>query len=157
MTVFGKFIPLEIRVFTVSGAVKWLVKRYWMESESKLVHLRNGSNGTVGGCHHISVDSVSVSAYHPAAPGLSPKHTIYAFIVDGQISTIFVLWKERKINKKGPGLAHLKKNNDVSSFDAVGIPSGCFLHVQLPFLIESSKIVRCAWVIELVRWKRGRE
>ena len=29
-------------------------------------------------------------------PGLSPKHTIYVFIIYGQICTMFVMWKERK-------------------------------------------------------------
>ena len=36
-----------------------------------------------------------VCAYNPAAPGSSPKHTIYAFIIYS-ICAIFVMWKERK-------------------------------------------------------------
>ena len=46
-----------------------------------------------------------VCAYHPAAPGSNLKHTIYAFFN--------LYWncneKRTKINKKRPGLAHLKK------------------------------------------------
>ena len=44
-------------------------------------------------------------AYHPVAPGLNPKHTIYTFF-------IFYCWncnEKRTKNKKRPGLANLKK------------------------------------------------
>ena len=39
-----------------------------------------------------------VWTFHPAVPGSSPKHTIYAFIVWSQIcaSLVFALWNERK-------------------------------------------------------------
>ena len=40
------------------------------------------------GCH--------LCAYHPAAQGSSPMHTIYDFIIYGQMCAIFVMWKERK-------------------------------------------------------------
>ena len=36
-----------------------------------------------------------VCAYHPAAVGSSPKHTIYAFIIYSNCA-IFVMWRERK-------------------------------------------------------------
>ena len=32
-----------------------------------------------------------VCTFHPAAPGLTPKHTIYAFIINSQICSIFVI------------------------------------------------------------------
>ena len=32
-----------------------------------------------------------VCAYYPVAPGLSPKLTIYAFIINSQIRAVFVL------------------------------------------------------------------
>ena len=41
------------------------------------------------GCRHSTVDS-SV-AFHSAAPGLSPKHTIYALIIYSQICAMFVM------------------------------------------------------------------
>ena len=47
------------------------------------------------GCRHSSVDS-SVP-YHPADPGLSPKYTIYAFIIYCHICHV----KWMKINEKG--------------------------------------------------------
>ena len=50
------------------------------------------------GCHHSSVDS---------SAGSSPKHTIYAFIICSICAICHV--KRTKINKKRPGLAHLKK------------------------------------------------
>ena len=50
-------------------------------------------------CHKIRG---FVCAYHPAAPGSNPKHTIYAFFN--------LYWNcnenRTKINKKRPGLAH---------------------------------------------------
>ena len=45
------------------------------------------------GCRHSH--SGFVCAFHPAAPGLSPKHTIYAFIIYS-IFAIFFVWEERK-------------------------------------------------------------
>ena len=43
-------------------------------------------------------------AYHPAALGSSPKHTIYAFIIYGQICAMFVSSKEQnKQNEAGFG------------------------------------------------------
>ena len=52
-----------------------------------------------------------VRAFHPAAPGLTPKHAIYAFIIYSQMCAISVLHgkKRTKIKKKRPVLAHLKK------------------------------------------------
>ena len=47
--------------------------------------------------------------YHPAGPGLSPKHTIYAFIIYSQHLCYIFLVKRTKINKKRPGLAHSKR------------------------------------------------
>ena len=50
-----------------------------------------------------------VCAYHPAALGLSLKHTIYVFTIYSQISAIFVLHCENNENEqKMQGLAHLK-------------------------------------------------
>ena len=40
--------------------------------------------------------SALVCAYNPAVPGLSPKHTINAYIIYSQICDIFFVWKERK-------------------------------------------------------------
>ena len=45
-----------------------------------------------------------VCAFHPAAPGLSPKHTIYAFIIYSENCPIFVIVKRTIINKKEAGL-----------------------------------------------------
>ena len=43
-----------------------------------------------------------VHTFHPVTLGLSPKHTLFAFIICSRICAIFVfaLWKERKLNKK---------------------------------------------------------
>ena len=41
-----------------------------------------------------SVDSSAPTI--SAAPGSSPKHAIYAFIIYSQICAIFVMWKEWK-------------------------------------------------------------
>ena len=43
---------------------------------------------------------------HPSAPGLSPKHIIYAFFNLYCSNFIFVIWNVERINKKRPGLAH---------------------------------------------------
>ena len=49
-----------------------------------------------------------ILAYHPATPGLSPKHTIYTFIIIVNLCYISHA-KRRKINKKRPDLAHFLK------------------------------------------------
>ena len=41
-----------------------------------------------------------VCAFHPPAPGSTPKHAIYAFIIYSQISAIFVLHCEKNENKQ---------------------------------------------------------
>ena len=55
---------------------------------------------------HRSGDTAMLSglvcAFHPAALGLSPKHTIYAFIHLLKYCTV----EKTKINKKRPGLAY---------------------------------------------------
>ena len=50
------------------------------------------------GCRHSTVDS-SV-AFHSAAPGLSPKHTIYALIIYSQICAMFVMWNDGNKQKE---------------------------------------------------------
>ena len=53
--------------------------------------------------------------FHSAAPGSSPKHTIYAFINLLKC----VMWKMTKINEKRPGLAHFEGiyvKNVITSF-----------------------------------------
>ena len=49
-------------------------------------------------------------AYHPAAPGSSPKHAIYAFIIYSQICAIFVMWKEQNKQKEAGFGPFFKKN-----------------------------------------------
>ena len=44
-----------------------------------------------------------ICAYHPAAPGSNPKHTIYAFF---NLYYWNCIKKITKVNKKRPGLAH---------------------------------------------------
>ena len=53
-----------------------------------------------------------VCAFHPATLGLTPKHTIYAFIVYSQTCALFVLvlWKKRKINEKEAVFGPFKKH-----------------------------------------------
>ena len=46
-----------------------------------------------------------VCAFHPATPGSSPKHTIYTL---KHLKLNLCIVKGTKINKKRPGLAHLK-------------------------------------------------
>ena len=43
-----------------------------------------------------------VCAFHPAAPGSTPKHTIYAFIIYSQICAIivFALWEKNENKQK---------------------------------------------------------
>ena len=54
-----------------------------------------------------------ICAYHLAAPGSNPKHTIYTFFN-------LYYWncdeKRTKINKKRPGLAHFKKRMQMTDF-----------------------------------------
>ena len=50
-----------------------------------------------------------VCAYQPATPGLSPKHTIYAFFIYSQNLCYICPEKRTKNNKKRPGLVHLFK------------------------------------------------
>ena len=54
------------------------------------------------GCRHPC-------AHHPAAPGSSPKHTIYAFIIYSTYLCYTCHGKRTKINKKRPGFAHFTK------------------------------------------------
>ena len=58
-----------------------------------------------------------VRAFQSAAPGLTPKHTTYAFITYSQICGIFVLamWeknKNKQKDKKRPGLGIFKKQSN---------------------------------------------
>ena len=47
------------------------------------------------------------------APGSSPKHTIYAFYIQTFYCICHCVGKGMKINKKRPGLAHLKKESSI--------------------------------------------
>ena len=59
-----------------------------------------------------------VCAYHSAAPGSNPKHTIYAFF---NLYYWNCIEKITKINKKRPGLAHfLKKTPSVNILIPIG-------------------------------------
>ena len=54
-----------------------------------------------------------VCAYHPAAPGSSPKRTIYALSLSSQVGAIPICLEKRiKINKKMPGLTHFLQKHD---------------------------------------------
>ena len=69
-----------------------------------------------------------VCAYHPAASGSNPKHTIYAFSICIEVNE-----KRTKINKKRPGLAYKKRvpclprvPNQVLTTQVSCRPSKCF-------------------------------
>ena len=52
-----------------------------------------------------------ICAFDPAAPGSSPKHTFYAFIIYSQICAIFVMWKEQNKQKEAGFGPFFKKKN----------------------------------------------
>ena len=62
----------------------------------------------------ISIDSftnILMAGHHSTvALGLNPKHNSFGYIVEIYIIFVVALWKERKLNKKRPGFAHLKMN-----------------------------------------------
>ena len=54
----------------------------------------------------------SLSAFHPAAPGSSPKHTIYAFTICSQSYAIFSTHCDKNENKqKEAGFCSFKNIN----------------------------------------------
>ena len=59
----------------------------------------------------------SLSAFHPAAPGSSPKHTIYAFTICSQSYAIFSTHCDKNENKQKEG--HVGKNKNFVNFSRV--------------------------------------
>ena len=84
-----------------------------------------------------------VCAYHPAAPGLDPKHTIYAFFN--------LYWncneKRTKINKKRPGLAHFFKK---SCYDYYVVVYHCIGVIYLVIATNMMQI-RCFFWLRLLQ------
>ena len=92
----------------VCGTIRFVVKRfavvvltYWMNKinirrtflhlpSKSYLSIKKGLFSYLWMRQNVLQGGQFVCTYNPAAPGSSPKHTIYAFIVYGQICAIFV-------------------------------------------------------------------
>ena len=80
-------------------------------------------NILMGGRHSF------VCAYHPAAPGSNPNHTIYAFF---NMYYWNCIEKITRINKKRPGLAHFLSMYNKSIY--ISIPMIAVSLISLPWI-----------------------
>ena len=80
-------------------------------------------NNLMGGRHSF------VCAYHPAAPGSNPNHTIYAFF---NMYYWNCIEKITRINKKRPGLAHFLSMYNKSIY--ISIPMIAVSLISLPWI-----------------------
>ena len=99
------------------------------------------------GCRHISVDSSALT--NPAAPGSSPKHTIYDFIIYSICAICHV--KRTKINTKRPGLAHLNKTSHTDPMSRLSLPR-CLCASFTFMILRSLGRLSTAGIIQLSKF-----
>ena len=87
-----------------------------------------------------------ICSYHPAAPGLIPKYSIYVFFN-------LYYWncneKRTKINKKEAGIGPLRT---ISKLSIHFIPRGCCKSHELfkPFRVHSSREQHLSWILFMI-------